>query len=79
MRRLFAILALTAMAGPAMACLNDAELPKYEREFRSQYRGQEQPPAVEPSPTPVGRYVMFAAGGALLVGSVVVGSVRRRS
>src|SRR5438105_474007 len=33
MRRLLACLALVALAGPALACVNDMELPAEEREF----------------------------------------------
>lgn len=78
MRRIFAILALAGFAGPALACINDIELPKYEREFRSQYKNTT-PPAAEPSSSEPNRhYLMFGAGGAMLVGATVM-TLRRRA
>ena len=70
MRPIFAALALVGLAGPALACINDAELPKYEREFRSQYRGAGAPP--ESPSTPVNQYLMIGGGAALLMGAAVV-------
>ncbi len=70
MRRIFALLALAAFAGPALACDNSSELPKYKREFRSQYQDNGTPPSVSPDP-----YIKYALGGggwALLMGAVVV-------
>jgi hypothetical protein len=75
MRRIFALLALTAFAGPAAACINDNELKSYEREFRSQYQGGGPP---EPASEPVSPYVAGGAGGLLLVGATAV-SLRRRA
>jgi hypothetical protein len=69
MRRLFAAIAVLATASaPAVACINDSELPGHEREFRSSYQNG-RPPASTSSagwqahaPT-----VLYAAGAALAV------------
>ena len=75
MRRIFAVLALAAFAAPALACDNSSELPKYEREFRSQYQDT---PASPPSSSDTHTVTaMTAAGGALAVGAMVV-TFRRR-
>ena len=78
MRRLLALLVLAGFAGPAAACINDNELPKYEREFRSQYRGQEGPPATPSSGTPY-EYILLGTGGALMMGATVIAIRRPRS
>jgi hypothetical protein len=75
MPRIFAILALAAFAAPAFACDNSSELPKYEREFRSQYKEDTASPA-----TPYAAHrvtAMAVAGAALFVGATVV-TLRRR-
>jgi len=75
MRRIVALLALTAFAAPVLACDNSSELPKYEREFRSQYGNDEASP-----PAPYASHsvtAMAVAGGALLMGATVV-TLRRR-
>ena len=69
MTRLFLYgFALATLASPASACLNDQELPKHEREFRSNYNGHPIPPPVVPPP-PSDYLPIFQGGVALLVGS----------
>ncbi len=67
MKRLLVCLALAIFAGPAAACINDAELPTHEREFRSSYKSS-------PAPTPASTMpsLMGWAGAALLVGAAAV-------
>jgi len=76
MRRIFAVLALAAFAAPAAACINDSALPKYETEFRSQYRSTT-PPAPASSSSDH-QFLMYGAGSALLIGATVM-TVRRRA
>jgi hypothetical protein len=72
MRRLAACwIALALVAGPAVACINDAELPNHEREFRSHYRRQATPPSPPPSDSN-GYGPAIGAGFALLVGGAAV-------
>jgi hypothetical protein len=82
MRRLLACLVLAGIgiAAPAVACLNDDELPSHEREFRSQYAGPALPSAVGASALfgiPVHR-LLGGAGGALLIGATAVAWVGSR-
>lgn len=75
MRHVFAILALTAFVGPALACDNSSELPRAEREFRSKYKGESYP--TQPTRTePYSVTTLGIAGGAMLVGAAIV-TVRR--
>lgn len=60
--------ALATLASPASACLNDKELPRHEREFRSNYNEHPTPPPVAPPP-PSDYPPIFQGGVALLVGS----------
>ncbi|MEO2090530.1 MAG: hypothetical protein ABGY75_13680 [Gemmataceae bacterium] len=69
MRRLFATAAvLAAAAAPAVACINDSELPGHEREFRSSYQNGR-----SPSPSPSAGWqssaptVLYASGATLAV------------
>lgn len=81
-RRLVAAIALVwfallVLAPVASACINDREVYKTEREFRSQYNGEE-PVEQEPEGpsldlTSIG---LTSIGGVMLLGAVV--SVRRR-
>jgi hypothetical protein len=78
MRRIFALLALAAFAGPALACDNSTELPKYEREFRSQYSDLDvtkDPPSWS---APYNATTAMVAGGVLLIGATTV-TLRRRA
>ena len=81
MFRSLACLILVFAVSPAMACINDAELPHHEREFRSQYRGQVAPtpaPAHEPSDRPnVG--LLYGAGGLFLIGAIALTFTGRRA
>jgi hypothetical protein len=75
MRRLFASLAAVAVFGtPAVACINDSELPGHEREFRSSYQADRKPGEQSP-PTLLQQYgpgTMAIAGGVLLLGAGLV-------
>jgi hypothetical protein len=82
MRRLLACLALVFAAGPAAACINDAELPGAEREFRSQYKDGSPKPAASPDPDkPLRTSLLAGAGTALVVVAfgLVVNGRRTRS
>lgn len=78
MRSLMICLLLLVLATPALACINDVELPIHESEFRSQYARPNPPP---PSPEPpaarpnyrLNAGLMIAAGGALLIGAAAIG------
>jgi hypothetical protein len=48
MRLVLAGLVAALAGGPAVACINDVELPTHEREFRSQY-DRPAPPPVPPA------------------------------
>jgi hypothetical protein len=62
-----ACVALALLAAPASACINDAELPQHEREFRSRYNRSEPPPTPPPSDYPSST-PWLGAGVALLIG-----------
>jgi hypothetical protein len=80
MRRLLACLALVFVASPTFACLNDAELPRSEREFRSQYKRQTTPPVPAAEPTyPGGTPLLFGGGSLLLIGAVGLTMTGRRA
>ncbi len=70
---LSALFLLTALALPAPACVNDREVNRSEREFKSQYL--EQPPAATPEPSPPSSqtvpYAFLGAGAVLLLGATV--------
>jgi hypothetical protein len=74
MARLLACLALVCLAGPAVACINDAELPTHEREFRSQYRGSvaPTPPPPPESTQPSGQPLLLGGGAALFLGAATL-------
>jgi hypothetical protein len=81
MRTLLASLALAGLAGPAVACINDTELPNHEREFRSQYQTPAAPaesPGAD-SADPGRTTVLLASGAVLLVGAAVVAVARPRA
>jgi hypothetical protein len=72
MRAFLSIAAAMALSGPVLACINDTESIKHEREFRSQYReSQYQPPQPEqisstrPYVLSGAGVLMALAGGAL--------------
>jgi len=82
-RILICLVCLTALAaaGPAAACINDVELPSHEREFRSQYHGQEVVPPTKLS-APTGRpSTGFLVGTAavLLTGAVILAMSGRQT
>jgi hypothetical protein len=71
MRRLLVCLALAAFAGPAAACINDSELPRHEREFKSQYRGNT--PYLAPvTDSPTSEKFLIGGGGLLLSGAAAL-------
>jgi hypothetical protein len=72
MRLLLVCLAIVGLACPALACINDIELPTHEREFRSQYsKPASQPPTPSGDPSgPSGYLLLMSVGGALLTGAV---------
>ena len=77
MRRLLAAVALAATSAPAVACINDSELPTHEREFRSSYQADRKPGEVPPSLIrEYGPATAAGAGVLLLVGAGVI-TVRR--
>ncbi len=79
MRRFLACFALIVLASPAVACLNDIELPSHEREFRSQYKRSTPPaPTAEPA-YPSGSSLLFGGGTLLLIGAVGLAGTARRT
>jgi hypothetical protein len=82
MRRHFSGLALSLLllgvgAMPAWACINDREIERKEREFKSHYQDNQQRPnpVQETAPTSEQKLLPYAALGAgsfLLVGAAVV-------
>jgi hypothetical protein len=78
MRKLLAALMLAALAGPAIACINDIELKSHEREFRSQYRASPQPAPKSESADPAHTRILLASGAVLLVGATVFAAKKPR-
>jgi LPXTG-motif cell wall-anchored protein len=85
MRKLFAgvllaMLALTAFASSASACLNDREVGTSEREFKSSYIDQQGNEPVSPGqslpPGENGQPVAAIAGLILLAGAGVLGLMK---
>jgi len=84
MRRLLLILAsllLLGLVSPARACLNDSEVNKAEREFKSSYdfKADKEQPAIE-SPSPGegrGRELTFGGVGATLLLAAAVVTTRK--
>ena len=74
MRRLLTAAALTVFAAPAVACINDSELPGHEREFRSSYQHSDYRP---PSPPAESSRPYVLGGAGLVVAGVGVGLVYR--
>lgn len=79
MRALIACLAVTAAAGPAAACLNDAELPSHEREFRSQYNEVVRNLTPQSPAQAFVHTALYSSGAVLLVGAVGLAVTRRRT
>ncbi len=75
-------MSLTALAGPASACLWDNEVVGHEKQFKSSY--VDQPTATSPSPTSAAQQVSATvgiAGGlglAMLAGAMCLGVIRHR-
>ncbi len=77
MRRLFTPLALVIATSPALACINDSELPGHEREFRSSYQADRKPAeSAQPLLQQYGPGTAAAVGGVLLLAAGFV-TVRR--
>jgi hypothetical protein len=68
MRSLLSIAVAMALAGPVLACINDTESIKHEREFRSQYRESQYQP---PQPEQVGSTRPYWIGGTGVLMAVV--------
>jgi hypothetical protein len=62
----------------ASACLNDSELPRHEREFRSQYLSPEMTSVDELRSAPVQPTVLTLAGCGLAAGAMAMTVFRRR-
>jgi len=77
---LLALAAMIGFAGLATACENSFELPRHEREFRSQYRDQPASPGEttsQPSSSP-SDWVLIGSGVVLLGGAVGITMTRIR-
>lgn len=77
MRRLFALFAVAVAVSPALACINDSELPGHEREFRSSYQTDRKP--AESGPSLIQQYgpgTAASVGGVLLLAAGII-TVRR--
>ena len=80
MSRLFlgalTLAALLVPAGAATACLNDREVERTEREFKSSYIEKQAPPTpTYPEPTPKNNLLTYGGSGAgmvLLLGGFVL-------
>jgi len=65
---LFAVLLLTALPWAARACINDREIERSEREFKSLYQQPAAAPTAEPAPPQgQGLPLAFLGGGAVLL------------
>jgi hypothetical protein len=62
MRHLLSIAATLALAGPALACINDTELRSHEREFRSQYQESQYTPPQPETQASTRPYLVGGAG-----------------
>ena len=80
MRTLLTIVAAAALAGPALACINDTELVDHEREFKAQYEeSQYQPPEAE-SVSSARPYALGGAGALMAVaGTALIFRFRTQS
>ncbi len=79
---LVAVLALVVHVSTASACLNDREINKAEREFKSTYDKAPPAPEYQPPPPDTGKEKLITLGGGigagLLAGAVVIGLRRPR-
>ncbi len=80
---LTALLLLAGTATPVLACINDREVNRSEREFKSQYL-QPTPanqPSSQPSQNPLISFAYISGGAILLIGATVTAfkKVRRRA
>ncbi len=80
---LLSLVTAVAAAGPLQACLNDREVARAEREFKSQYTDQATPEPVSPGETPAGQPwrnpVATGLGAAMLVGAAYLLFARPRA
>lgn len=78
MRRLLTALIFAITAAPAIACINDSELPTHEREFRSSYQ-TDRPPSEPFSPVAqeYGPMMVAGAGVLLVIGAGFVAAYRQ--
>ncbi|WP_406694464.1 hypothetical protein V5E97_25655 [Singulisphaera sp. Ch08] len=88
MRFTLALMIFAGFAVPAVACINDSELPNHEREFRSNYGEPTSPASPTPPPPPprtvdllefAGHPMLLGTGAALLTGAVLVTMTDRRA
>jgi hypothetical protein len=79
---LSALVLLSAVL-PARACINDREVERAEREFKSQYlqTPPAEPPTSEPAPQSQGLPIAFLGGGTVLLlgATMTVLNLRKRS
>lgn len=71
---------LAVAVGPALACINDRESQRSEKEFRSSYIEVEKP-AYQPPPPPENNLLIYGGSGlgaSLLLGAGLLGLVRSR-
>jgi hypothetical protein len=73
-RRLITLAALVAVAAPAVACINDSELPGHEREFRSSYQQSDYRP---PAPPTESKQPYVLGGAGLVLAALGVGLTYR--
>jgi hypothetical protein len=87
MRRLIlkftALLLLAAIATPVLACINDREVNRSEREFKSQYMTPTptNQPSTQPSQDSWTPFAFLTGGAVLLVGATIttIKQVRRKT
>jgi hypothetical protein len=75
MRSVAALLTILAIAAPASACINDREVDRHEREFKSNYLDPILPGSLSPEAEPAVRPLAYGGlGAALLLGAFFVRS-----
>jgi len=76
-RHLFTLVAVLALSGPALACINYSETSNHEREFRSQYQESQYAPP-EPEPIASARPYLIGGTGVAMAGLGALVLVRLR-
>ena len=72
MRAILSIAAAMVLASPVLACINDTESIKHEREFKSQYRESQYQP---PQPEQVSSTQPYVLGGTGVLMTLVGGAL----